>query len=99
MTMLQRRRCVEPPNHTVNRLDLNYEVSDLHDRLRHALHFIGETIPLSQNTFMFGARTTICFERLQGLDPLGKLPSGFVQTIPRENRVLHPATRKFQGVA
>jgi hypothetical protein len=44
------------------------------------------------------AKGRICVERLQGLDPLGKLRPGFVQTIPREHSVLHIATRQFHIV-
>jgi hypothetical protein len=74
-------------------------VGDLHDRLRHALHLSGEPVPFGSNPFVLRPHAAICFERLQGLDPLGKLLPGFVQTIPRERSVLQFATRKLDVVA
>ena len=44
--MPQRRRCVERPNLAVNRVDLNYEMSDLRNRIGHAHHLVGEPVRL-----------------------------------------------------
>ena len=99
MAMPQRRRCVEPPNLAVNRFDLTYEVSDLQNWLDHTIQLFGEPVPFGRNALVLGLQTTICFDRPQGLDPLGELLPGFVQTIPRERSVLHLATRKLQVIA
>lgn len=51
----RRRRSVEPPDLAIANGDLADRVSDLRNRLGHALHLFGETVPVSK-PFMFGAR-------------------------------------------
>ena len=74
-------------------------MSDLRNRLGHALHLCGEAVPLGENSLMLGLQTTIRFERLQDLDPFGKPRSSLVQAIPREGRILHFATRYLYLIA
>jgi hypothetical protein len=74
-------------------------VSDLHNRTGHALHLFGEPLPFGENSLVLRPHAAICFERLQGLDPFGKLRSRLVQAIPRERRALHLSTRKRHIVA
>ena len=99
MAELRRRCCVESPDLAIAYGDPTGRVSDLHNRLDHALHLFGETVPFGENTLVLRPHTAICFDRHQGLDPFGELCSGFVQTVPRERRVVHFATRELQVVA
>jgi hypothetical protein len=39
-------QCVDPPNLAVAEGDLTNEVRNLHHRFRHALHLLGETVPV-----------------------------------------------------
>ena len=73
MPELRRRCCVEPPDLAITNCDPADYVIDLRNRLGQAIHLFGEPIPLSQNSLMLGLQTAIRFERLQGLDPFGKL--------------------------
>ena len=68
-----RRRCVESPDLAITGFDLTNKVSNLRNRIGHVLHLFGETVPFGQNALMLRPHTAICFERLQGLDPFGKL--------------------------
>jgi hypothetical protein len=47
MAVPQRGRRVEPPDLAVTCLDLGHKVSDLHNRLGHALHLFREPVPLA----------------------------------------------------
>jgi hypothetical protein len=93
MAMLQRRRCVDPPNQTVNRLDLNYEVSDLQNWLDHTIHLFGEPVPFGWNALVLGLQTAICFERLQLVNPLAKPLRRLDQAIAFEGCGVHCPAR------
>ena len=45
MAELRRRCCVEPPDLAVAGFDLTNKVSDLRNRIGHALHLFGEPVP------------------------------------------------------
>ena len=92
--MPQRRRCVEPPNLAVNRFDLNYEMSDLQNRIGQALHRFGEPVPFGRNALMLGLQATIRFERPQLFNPLAKPLRRLGQAIPFEDGVVHCPARE-----
>ena len=78
---LRRRRCVEPADLAITDFDPTGSVSDLQNGLDHTIHLSGELVPFGSNSFVLGLQTTICFEQLQGFDPIGELLPGFVHTI------------------
>ena len=95
----RRRCCVQAPDLAITDFDPTDRLSDLRNRLRPALHFFGETVPLGQNAFVLHPHAAVCFKRLQGVDPFSELRSSFVQAIPREVRILHLPTRDLHIVA
>jgi hypothetical protein len=68
MDELRRRCCVQPPDLAITDFDPTDRVSDLHNRIGHALHFSGETVPLGQKAFVFRSHAAVCFERFQDVD-------------------------------
>jgi hypothetical protein len=95
----RRRCCVESPDLAVAGFDLTNKVSNLRHRTSHALHLFGEPVTFCQYALMLGLQTTIRFKRLQGLDPLGELLPGFVQTIPREMIRIAISQAAFDAIA
>src|SRR4029077_11227348 len=69
----QRRGCVEPSDLAITYGDPADYASDLRNLIRRALHLVGEAVTLGGNALMLGSQTTIRFERLQSVDPLGEL--------------------------
>ena len=67
----QRRGCVDSPDLAITNGDPADRMSDLRNRIGHALHLFGEPVPLGENSLVLRPHTAICFERLQGLDPFG----------------------------
>ena len=99
MAELRRRCCIEPPDLAVAGFDLTNKVSNLRNRIGHALHLFGETVPFVYNSFVLRPHTAICFERFQGLDPFRKLRRSFMQTVLFERGVVHLAARELQVIA
>jgi hypothetical protein len=96
---LRRRYCVEPPDLAITDFDPSNRMSDPQNRLGHALHLFGESVPFGFNALVLGLQTTIRFERLQGLDPFRKLRRSFMQTVLFERSVVHLAARELQVIA
>ena len=95
-----RRRCrVEAPDLSVAGFDLTNKVSDLRNRIGHALRLFGEPIPFVFNALVLVPHPAIRFERLQRLGPFRKLRRGFLQTVPFERGIEHLATRELQVIA